>query len=251
MLLRIALIVAILAGLGAAAISHTKVAGNIATLTTERDQNATDRDQARSEATANKKKADESKKELDKTSKELAATTANLETVTAEAKQQRTRANDMMTKLETTTRERNESQAELAAWRATGLTSDQVSNVVYTLKKTVSERDAFVDENGVLLRDNRQLQARVDKYELKGERKVVLPTGLKGKVVAVDPKWEFIVVDIGTDQGALEDGEMLVNRGGKLVAKVRLTSVQRNRCIANILPEWKQAEVKEGDQVVY
>jgi hypothetical protein len=35
------------------------------------------------------------------------------------------------------------------------------------------------------------------------------------------------------------------------VAKVRVTKVEPNRSIANIMPDWKQAEVMEGDQVVY
>jgi hypothetical protein len=54
---------------------------------------------------------------------------------------------------------------------------------------------------------------------------------------------------VGGDDGALERGEMLVNRGGKLVAKVRIMSVQSKRCVANVLPDWKQADVLEGDSV--
>ena len=77
-----------------------------------------------------------------------------------------------------------------------------------------------------------------------------LPPGLKGKVVAVDPKWNFVVLDIGERQGVLENAEMLVNRNGKLVAKVRITSVHPNSSVANILPAWAQADVMEGDQVI-
>jgi hypothetical protein len=44
---------------------------------------------------------------------------------------------------------------------------------------------------------------------------------------------------------------MLVNRDGRLVAKVQITRVEANRAIANIMPEWKQDDVLEGDQVVY
>ena len=65
------------------------------------------------------------------------------------------------------------------------------------------------------------------------------------------PKYDFVVLDIGGNQGVLERGVMLVNRGGKLVAKVRIASVTPERSIANILPEWRQSEVIEGDQVLY
>ncbi len=78
---------------------------------------------------------------------------------------------------------------------------------------------------------------------------VTLPADLKGKVVVVDPKWDFVVLDIGDEQGVLQDGELLVSRDGKLVAKVVVRTVEKNRCIANIVPGWKLGEVFEGDQV--
>ena len=77
-----------------------------------------------------------------------------------------------------------------------------------------------------------------------------LRADLKGKVVVVDPKWDFVVLDIGEDQGVLTDGELLVSRDGKLVAKVIVRTVEKDRCIANIMPGWKIGEVFEGDQVI-
>jgi hypothetical protein len=46
---------------------------------------------------------------------------------------------------------------------------------------------------------------------------------------------------------------MLINRDGQLVGKVKITAVEPNRSIANVLPEWKQEgnEVMEGDQVFF
>jgi hypothetical protein len=49
----------------------------------------------------------------------------------------------------------------------------------------------------------------------------------------------------------LEDGKLLVNRDGKLIAKVQVKSVQPDRSIANVLPGWKLSDVMEGDQVLY
>jgi hypothetical protein len=65
---------------------------------------------------------------------------------------------------------------------------------------------------------------------------------LAGKIVVVDPKWDFVVLDIGEDQGVIQDGELLVSRDGKLVAKVIVRSVEKDRCIANIVPGWKLGE---------
>ncbi len=78
---------------------------------------------------------------------------------------------------------------------------------------------------------------------------VTLRADLKGKIVAVDPKWDFVVLNIGGDQGVLPDGEMLVSRDGKLVAKVIVRSVQKDRSIANVVPGWQLGDVIEGDEV--
>ena len=79
---------------------------------------------------------------------------------------------------------------------------------------------------------------------------VPLPSSLKGKVLVTDPKWNFVIINVGQDQGVLEQGELLVNRNGRLVAKVRVRSVQKDRSIANVMPGWQLSEVVEGDQVI-
>jgi hypothetical protein len=55
--------------------------------------------------------------------------------------------------------------------------------------------------------------------------------------------------DVGSNQGVLERGKMAVSRDGKLVAKLKIYSTEPNRSIANIMRDWRQLEVKEGDTV--
>ena len=100
----------------------------------------------------------------------------------------------------------------------------------------------------VLQRALTRLQARLAKYE-GPDPTIRLRADLRGKILVVDPKWDFVVLNIGQDQGVLEDGELLVSREGKLVAKVVVRSVEKNRCIANVVPGWKLGEVIEGDEV--
>ena len=50
--------------------------------------------------------------------------------------------------------------------------------------------------------------------------------------------------------GVLARGEMLVNRSGKLVAKVRILTAESHRSVANVLADWKQGEIMEGDVVL-
>ena len=75
--------------------------------------------------------------------------------------------------------------------------------------------------------------------------------GLRGKIVAVDPKFNFVVINIGENQGAKQRGVMMVDKDGKLLGKVRITSVTKDECVANILPDWTRGEIMEGDEVLY
>jgi hypothetical protein len=66
----------------------------------------------------------------------------------------------------------------------------------------------------------------------------------------VDPKWDFVVLDVGEKQNVVPHGVMMVSRDGKLIAKVKIVSVQTDRSIANIMPSWRLGEVMEGDLVL-
>ncbi|MCX6923024.1 MAG: hypothetical protein NT154_07425, partial [Verrucomicrobia bacterium] len=104
-------------------------------------------------------------------------------------------------------------------------------------------------ENKILAQKIKKLENELAIY-VTPEKFVLLPASLKGKVLVTDPKWNFVVINVGEDQGVLERGELLVNRNGKLVAKVIVRSVQKDRSIANIMPGWELGEVMEGDQVI-
>ena len=105
------------------------------------------------------------------------------------------------------------------------------------------------EENLLLGKRIEKLKYELDKY--RGLVPIVyLPETIKGKILVTDPKWDFVVVDVGENQGVKQDGELLISRGGKLVAKVIVRSIQKDRCIANVLPGWKLGEVLEGDLVI-
>ncbi len=249
-MLRACLILSILAGLGALGIVQLRVVEKIKGITAERDENAAQRDTANQAASKSKAEAKAAKDSAEKAAQELTVAKADLESSTARLATQEKRANDLFTNLQKSTAERVEAQRELAQWQALGITPDQIKAVQAAAKKATEERDAVEDEKKVLVRNNRQLGVELSRY--KGESyKVELPVGLKGKVIAVENKWEFVVLDIGSNQGVMEYGELMVNRNGKLVAKVQVTSVEANRSVANVMADWKQADVQEGDVVFY
>lgn len=253
MLLKISLGLTILVSLATLYFSHFNVAEKINTVTTERDTALTNEQQARDAESKAKKEATQTRNELEAASKELEDTKTQLGAASTRLQDQEKRANKFAEDLTRTTEERNEAQRELAQWRALGLTPDVIRAQNENLQRVTRERDAFTEENKILARNVNQLQAELSRYTGDREPEVKLPAGLKGQVVAVDPNWDFVVLNIGSDQGVLERGRLLVNRNGQLIAKVQITKVSANRSIANLLPEYRQTgvEVKEGDQVLY
>jgi hypothetical protein len=248
MLIRISLIVAIVAALAAGALNVLQVRDKITTLISQRDGYHTERDQARTDLTSAKRDLAKTKSDLAETQQELTDTQKERDTAVADAATQSKRANELSGQLAKTTQERDDARNNLAAYTATGLTSDQVGKLNAALKNAQTEIEAINEEKMVLQRAVNRLQTRLAKYE-GPETEIKLRADLKGKILVVDPKWDFVVLNIGEDQGVLEDGELLVSRDGKLVAKVIVRSVEKDRSIANIVPGWQLGEVIEGDEV--
>lgn len=250
MLLKISLGLAILVGL-ATLYFTMPVADKINTLNTDLAAATT----AKTEAEAARSKAlEETKKTkatLEATSKELMAATNFLAVTSTQLNEQKKRADKASAELVSVTEERNEARQELNKWTALGLPPERVRDELQAKQRLETERVAITAENKTFSDRVRYLQARLDQYEGDWQREIPLPAGTKGNIVAVDPKYDFVVLDIGGDQKLVEGAKMLVNREGKLIAKVKITHVEPKRAIANIMPEWKQEDVMEGDQVVY
>lgn len=252
MLIKVTLVVAIFVGLLTFGIAHFKVAEDVKKLSKDLDDTKTTLAQTEDAERKARAEAKTAKDEKKKTDELLDATKSKLETETARANTQEGRANRNEADLNKARGELTTAARDLAAWKALGVSVDQVQENLAELAESKEANKALSEEKKVMARHIAYIQNELDKFQPeKKEKPPVLPTGLKGKVVAVDPKWDFVVLDIGANQGVLERGELLVNREGKLVAKVRVTSVEASRCVANVMPEWKQAEVMEGDQVLY
>ncbi len=73
---------------------------------------------------------------------------------------------------------------------------------------------------------------------------------LRGKVSAADPKFQFVILNIGADAGVKAEQEFAVERKGETVAFVRVKTVHSGHSIGNILQTPPPQEVLEGDEVV-
>jgi len=249
MLLRIFLAIAILAGIAATVLNFLPVKDKITAVMAERED--WKNKYTTTDATLTKTKGELTKttKDLESTRDNLAKTQRERDVASAEAASQKKTAQGLDTALKDMTAKWKATDQELSAWSALGINVEQVRATVATNKELVSlaallERDKGLLQNQVLAKEVELKMYRDPDYY------VPLPPELAGKVVAVDPKYDFVVLNVGTRQGALTHGQMLVSRDGKLVAKIRIKEVEPDRCIANVVPGWKLSDVYEGDSAV-
>ena len=248
MLLRISLIVAILAGLGAGVVSYLEVSQKIPALVNQRDTEHSAKVTALADLSKTKTALAKTKNELAQTEQDLAETKSDRDKAVARADAQSKRADELTDKLAKATQERDDAQNGLAAYKATELTPEQVLTMGKTLKEAQVQIAAITAEKAILVRNLFATKAELAKF-IGPDSDIKLRADLKGKIIVVDPKWDFVVLDIGEEQGAIKEGELLVSRAGKLVAKVILRSVQKDRSIANVMLGWKLGEPIEGDEV--
>ena len=251
MLLKISLGLAILLGVATIFLTHTQLGGKINDLTTERDTLKTDLDQTRASESKLKTETKALRTQVDEGTRALGDATNALAQAQSKAQEQQIRADRAATELNTAVAERNTAQQELSQWRLFEMSPEQIRGHLARLRQVERERDVYVTENKGLSRELTRVQGELDRYTGTIEKPVLLPPGTKGNIVAVDPKYDFVILDIGEQQGVLPRAQMLVNRDGKLIGKIQITTVEPNRSVANVLPQWKQDEVMEGDQVLF
>lgn len=77
--------------------------------------------------------------------------------------------------------------------------------------------------------------------------------GLQGRILAVNPGWNFVVLSVGDKQGVVVNAPLLVVRGNEPIARLRITSVEPSTSIADVIPGSvrRGASVQAGDTVIF
>ena len=248
MLLRISLIVAIVAGLGVAVLGYLEISDKIPALVKQREDENSAKHVVMNQLAITNRILVKTKSELASTQQELADTKSERDKAQAAADTAQHQVESLTDKLAKATQERDDAQNNLASYTATGLTAAQVGKLNHDLKDANAELAAITDEKIVLQHVRDKLLEELSIYR-EPNHVVQLPANLRGKVVTVDPKWEFVVLNIGEDQGLKDRGEMLVSRDGRLIGKVIVRTLQKDRSIANFVPGWELGQITEGDLV--
>jgi predicted RNase H-like nuclease (RuvC/YqgF family) len=176
--------------------------------------------------------------ELNVTKDELAQTKDQLD----RAQQQIVQLNDTVTQKNAEIARQTEQIGQLEQDKA-GL-QVQIDDLNTTVARMEDEQQDLKDKITTLE------QTVVELEGLTGEGSIkALPKGLHGKIVVVNKDWNFVILDLGSNDGLVPNAEMLVHRGDKLIGKVQISGVTRELSIADINADWVQGQVKEGDFV--
>jgi hypothetical protein len=249
MLLRISLIIALLAGLAVGVLDFTLVKTKVVTLVNDRNNERSLKETALNDLHFTQQQLAKTNAILKQTQTELASTKQERDDAVAKLADTSKKLDIVTTERDSARRERDNAQADLAAYVATGLKPDVIILMDKQYKQLQKENDLL----GKIAQERQhKIQALTTELAIyrTPDYVVPLPSNLRGKVIVTDPKWNFVVLNIGQDQGVLEYGELLINRDGRLVAKVKVRSVQKDRSIANVMPGWQLGEVMEGDQAI-
>jgi len=185
-----------------------------------------------------------SEKTAKTTRSDLAAAKSSVESLTKDKA-------DLTDRLGKAQTQRDALQATLAKFEQLHVTPEDILKLQGDKKKLDEEYAGASNESDILKKEIEALHRRFDPLTIQTTNDVVEPAGLKGKVVAVDPKYDFVVLNIGEDHGVLPKGIMMIARDGRLIGKVQIVSVANTQSIANIMPAWRRGDVMEGDEVLY
>jgi hypothetical protein len=254
-MVRLLLVVTLLA-LGAAGwISFDKVKTRIDDLKTTLDTTKIQRDDALTAQESAEKERNAFEKEADAAKLTASRLGDQIGGLQIQLANQTKRADEHEANLRQMTSELVESRQTSERWRQFEMeygTRDSIKNRLATLNSVTNERDNFILENSILLGRIEKLSVELSRYTGTSV-KVALPPNLAGKVTAVDSQYDFVVLNVGESQGVREHGELLVGRGAgaeaQLVGRLRILSVEKDRSIANIMPDYKNGDIQTGDSV--
>ncbi|MCE9587312.1 MAG: hypothetical protein K8R57_03245 [Verrucomicrobia bacterium] len=120
------------------------------------------------------------------------------------------------------------------------------------LKRQIEEKDILTTSLQTKLKDQESQLAALKEREAQ-RRSKSMRSGLEGRILAVNPSWNFVVLSLGDRNGVVNNAEMLIKRGSQLIGKVRITSVEPSTSIADIVVNSVRGglSVQPGDTVIY
>lgn len=252
LLTRIFLIGTILAGL-AAIWAGLQLKSKRAELQTSLEKQTAETNAAQQRAAAEEQAKQAALTKIQAQTKEIAEVKEAADKVRNDLSSLQSKSAETEKKLQSVQQDLTEKQAEIEKYTKAlpeGMTIEQVKG---KLEELQNERATLDQEKTVLKDQMTKLDGEKKKLEdqLKRRAEGKMPPGLTGHIMAVNSDWNFVVLDIGADDGVVENAAMIVYRDGKLIGKIKITAVEPSIAIGDILPDWQQETPLEGDTAIF
>lgn len=175
----------------------------------------------------------DTKKKLADTETDLKNTRQTLEETSQKLAAETKRADQLDTDLKDLQKKFEEQAGQLKA------ATEQLATAQKTIEDLTEKRNQLSTEVAGLKELKHSLEEQVKGQDAELRRlkgiEVPLPPGLSGRVLAVDRTWNFVVIDIGRQDGVLPGGNLVVGRGEKSVGKVKVVQALADKSIADII----------------
>jgi hypothetical protein len=177
----------------------------------------------------------------------------------ADAEAATAKATQLAAEVEAKVKELAEANAKIAGMPAGPAVDPQAAAEAQKLREELQKSQTELAEMRQVQETlNSRVKDAEDRFKAQADeveryRKGFAKNSLSGRIMAVNPGWNFVVLSVGDRQGAAVGASMLVLRGGQPIGKAKISSVEPSTSIADIVPG-SVAEgytVQPGDTVVY
>lgn len=232
--------------------------GKLADVTAQAAQSDAQLKTKSSELAAKSKALDEANKNLATATAEKEQVSAQIASIQADATAAKSQVADLTTRATAAEAKVTAAEADVASVKKE-LEDFKANNVAAAPSGPSPEDKAVLEElKTVNVKLSQDLETAKNALEVAQKEKndraaLKMRDGVEGRVLAVNPAWNFVVLNLGDKQGVVNNAELLVKRGRQLVGKVRITSVEPSTSIADIVVNSVPSGtvITPGDNVIF
>ncbi len=190
--------------------------------------------------------------DLTTTKNELSATKAKLGAAEVKIAQKEREVEDVNTSKGQLEQQLENTKQQLAkAAQDTRELREKIDSVEFQETEDLAKKvNALTEENELIGKQLASAKEANTKLEDEVRRLKETPPGTRGHVALTEPDWNLVVLDIGKEDLVHEQTEFLLYRDDKLIAKVRVTSVNEKNSVAELVDGFTLDTPREGDLAV-
>lgn len=201
------------------------------------------------------------------TNDDLTSTRGNLKTTEESLTEQKAKNQELTLQADKLSKDLETTKSDLESTNSKlKVTSEQLKTFEEGLKgrkpdELFQEINSLSEKVKVAEGEQKLLTAAKEKTEvelkkLREQIEMIKPGGTKsislsGRILAVNPTWNFVILDLGKNDQVVEGLTMVIYRGEKMIGKIRTVTVDAQTSVADVLPGTPPAAIEVGDQVVY